>query len=211
MGRRALLMDRDGTICEEVGYLDHVDKVRLLAGSGEAIRRANEIGLQTVMLTNQSGVARGCFDEDLLSDAHERLRELLAEEGARLDGIYYCPHHPEHGEPPYRRACPCRKPAPGLLWRARDEMGIDLAGSYMVGDRFSDLEAGARGGAVPILVLTGAGKEELRQHGAAPPVAPARVAADLLEALRWILQRERDDAPQDADAAAAQGAAAGEP
>jgi D-glycero-D-manno-heptose 1,7-bisphosphate phosphatase len=183
-------MDRDGTVCEEVGYLDRVEKLRLLPGSAEAIRRANAAGLQTLVLTNQSGVARGRFDETLLADVHERLRELLADAGARLDGIYHCPHHPQHGEPPYRAECECRKPAAGMLWRARDEMGIDLEGSYMVGDRMSDVEAATRAGTTPILVLTGVGRRE-RESAEAPGAArPAHVADDLLGAVEWILARE---------------------
>lgn len=190
MGRRAIIMDRDGTVCEEIGYVNHVDRVRLLPRSAEAIRAANEAGFQTVVVTNQAGVARGYFVESLIDEVHDRVRELLADSGARLDGIYYCPHHPEVGAPVYRKACACRKPSPGMLERARDEMGIDLPGSYMIGDSVKDILAGHRAGTTNILVLTGYGQGELEHQSHAWPVQPDYVAADLLTAVAWILERE---------------------
>lgn len=188
--RRAIFMDRDGTVCEEVGYVNHVDRVRLLPRSAEAVRLANEAGFQTVVVTNQAGVARGYFDEDLVHEAHDALRRLLAESHARLDGIYYCPHHPEVGAPAYRRECDCRKPLPGMLVRAREEMGIDLASSYMVGDTVKDLGAGSAVGATTILVLTGYGKGELAHQSHRWSVKPDHVCDDLLDAVQWILRRE---------------------
>jgi len=190
MGRRAIIMDRDGTVCEEVGYVNHVDRLRLLPRSGEAIRKANDAAFQTVVVTNQAGVARGYFAETLVDEVHDRLREMLASEGARLDGIYYCPHHPEVGAPAYRKVCDCRKPKPGMLLRAQDEMGIDLAASYMVGDSVRDIEAGRRAGATTVLVLTGYGKGELEHQSHAWSSRPDHVAADLLDAVSWILERE---------------------
>lgn len=190
MGRRAIIMDRDGTLCDEVGYVNHVDRIRLLPRSARAVRAANEAGLQTVVVTNQAGVARGYFAESLVDDVHDRVREMLASEGARLDGIYYCPHHPEVGAPAYRKSCDCRKPRPGMLLRARDEMGIDLASSYMVGDSVRDVEAGHRAGVTTILVLTGYGRGELEYQSHAWPVQPHHVALDLLDAVAWILERE---------------------
>lgn len=190
MGRKAIIMDRDGTVCEEVGYVNHVDRSRLLPRSAEAIRRANAVGFQTVVVTNQAGVARGYFAESLVEEVHDKMRRELAEAGARLDGIYYCPHHPTVGEPPYRKDCDCRKPRPGMLLRARDEMGIDLAASYMIGDSARDVVAGHRAGATPILVRTGYGKGELEYQSHAWKVRPAHVADDLLDAVRWILDRE---------------------
>jgi D-glycero-D-manno-heptose 1,7-bisphosphate phosphatase len=190
MGRRAIIMDRDGTVCDEVGYVNHVDRVRLLPRSAAAIRAANEAGFQTVVVTNQAGVARGYFEESLVEEVHERVRRLLAEQGARLDGIYYCPHHPEVGSPAYRKTCSCRKPSPGMLERARDEMGIDLRASYMIGDSVKDIEAGHRAGATKVLVLTGYGKGELEHQSHAWSVRPDHVAADLASAIDWILTRE---------------------
>lgn len=190
MGRKAIIMDRDGTVCDEVGYVNHVDRVRLLPRSAEAIRKANESGFQTVVVTNQAGVARGYFVEELIDEVHDRVRALLSEQGARLDGIYYCAHHPSAGHPPYRRECECRKPRPGMLLRARDEMGVDLAQSYMIGDSVRDVEAGLRAGVTPILVLTGYGKGEWEYQSHAWERKPAHVAGDLLDAVEWILARE---------------------
>ena len=190
MGRRAIIMDRDGTVCDEVGYVNHVDRVRLLPRSAAAIRAANEAGFQTVVVTNQAGVARGYFEESLVEEVHERVRQLLAKEGARLDGIYYCPHHPEVGSPAYRKTCSCRKPSPGMLERARDEMGIDLGASYMIGDSVKDIEAGHRAGATKVLVLTGYGKGEFEHQSHAWSVRPDHIAADLGAAIDWILTRE---------------------
>ncbi len=190
MKRRAVFMDRDGTVLEEVGYVNHVDRVRLLERSAEAVGRINGARLQAVVVTNQAGVARGYFPESLVHEVHDRVRTLLAERGGRLDGIYYCPHHPSVGEPPYRKDCPCRKPRPGMLVRASEEMGIDLAASYVVGDTIKDVEAGHRVGATTVLVLTGYGKGELAWRASEWPNQPHHVAADLLEAVDWILSRE---------------------
>lgn len=190
MSRRAIIMDRDGTVCDEVGYINHVDRIRLLPRSAEAIRLANAADFQTVVVTNQAGVARGYFAESLIDEVHDRVRELLAEGGARLDGIYYCPHHPEVGAPAYRKECTCRKPSPGMLERARDEMGIDLSASFMIGDTIKDVEAGRRVGATSILVLSGYGKGELEYQSNAWKVKPDHVADDLLTAITWILERE---------------------
>ena len=189
--RRAIFMDRDGTVCEEVGYVNHVSRVRLMPRSAEAIRLANDAGFQTVLVTNQAGVARGYFDEDLVHEVNDHVRHLLAEQGARLDGVYYCPHHPEVGAPAYRRECDCRKPKPGMLLRARDEMGIDLGTSYMVGDTVKDLGAGRAVGATTVLVLTGYGRGELEYQSHRWTLHPDHVSEDLLEAMRWILEETR--------------------
>ena len=190
MGRRAIFMDRDGTVCDEVGYVNHVDRIRLLPRSAEAIRRANAAGFQTIVVTNQAGVARGYFDEDLIHEVHDEIRRRLAEHEARVDAIYYCPHHPEVGTAPYRQACDCRKPLPGMFHRARDEMGIDLERSYVVGDSMRDVEAGRRVGATTVLVLTGYGRGERDHHAVRWTVTPDHVAEDLLEAVDWILSQQ---------------------
>lgn len=190
MRRRAVFMDRDGTLLEEVGYVNHVDRVRLPDRSAEAVGLVNRSGFQAVVVTNQAGVARGYFPEALVDDVHERVRSLLSEHGGRLDGIYYCPHHPDVGPAPYRKDCECRKPRPGLLLRAAQEMGIDLASSYVVGDTIKDVEAGHRVGATTVLVTTGYGKGELELHSARWTVRPHHVASDLLDAVEWILGRE---------------------
>jgi D-glycero-D-manno-heptose 1,7-bisphosphate phosphatase len=143
-----------------------------------------------VLATNQAGIARGVMDEARLDEVHDRLRELLASQGARLDGIYYCPHHPQGEVAEYRETCDCRKPRPGLLLRARDEMGIDLEASYLVGDHLRDIEAGRAVGATTVLVLTGHGRDQLDRQREDGPQAD-HVAENLYDAVEWILGRER--------------------
>ena len=178
----AVFLDRDGTINEEVGYLDRLDKLRLLPGAGEAVRLINRNGMKAVVITNQSGIGRGLFDEAFVGEVHAEMSRMLGKAGAVIDGFYFCPHHPTEGIGGYRRSCSCRKPAPGMLLRAAAELAIDLSLSYMIGDTAKDVEAGQRAGAKGILVRTGYGKDvELG------PVTPDLIAPDLLAAVRWIL------------------------
>ncbi len=191
----AVFLDRDGTINEEVGYLDRIEKLRLIPGAAGAIRRINESGMRAVVVTNQSGIARGFFDEALVAAVHERLLKMLRAEGAYLDGFYVCPHHPTEGMGKHLRTCDCRKPASGLLLRAAEELRLDPACSYMVGDTLKDIEAGTRAGAKSILVRTGYGMEAIAKLSVPDPeseagtiVRPARIAADLQEAVAWIME-----------------------
>jgi len=186
-GDPAVFIDRDGTLTEEVGYVNHPRRLRLLPGSAEAIRRLNRSGFKAVMVTNQSGVARGYFSEEVLHAVNEALVSQLKAEGAYLDGLYVCLHHPTVGDPPYRAVCDCRKPAPGLLTRAAGELGLDLSRSWMVGDKISDILAGRRAGAGSILVLTGYGLGEWEYRRSRWPTPPDHVAEDLLESVEWIL------------------------
>jgi D-glycero-D-manno-heptose 1,7-bisphosphate phosphatase len=188
MAEPAVFVDRDGTLNVEVGHLDDAADLDLIDGAGEALRTLRGAGYRVVVITNQSAVARGLLTEDALRDLHARLARRLGAEGARLDGIYYCPHHPTEGRGPYRVECSCRKPKPGLVERAARELDIDLERSFVVGDKLSDLEAGARAGCRGVLVRTGYGAdEEQRLDGS--PVRPAHVADDLLAASRWIAGR----------------------
>ena len=191
MSRAAIFLDRDGTICEEVGYVNHLSRSRLLRNSLEAIRLINQAGLLAVVTTNQSGVARGYFSQNLVEQVHAKLLASISEAGARLDAIYYCPHHPSEGTPPWRAACECRKPKPGMILRAAREHGIDLQRSYVVGDSVVDIEAGAVTGVPGILVLTGYGRGLLEHQRQRFKTEPAHTAEDLLEAVRWILSRSR--------------------
>ena len=190
MPRRAVFIDRDGTISEEVGYVNHVSRYRVMPFAAEAIRTLNERGWLAVLVTNQAGVARGYFKEEMIGQVHSLLSEELARGGARLDAVYYCPHHPSVGEPPYRLDCDCRKPRPGLLRRAAEELGIDLARSWMVGDRYSDTELARNAGTRAALVLTGYGRGEYEHQSHAWKHRPDLVAANLLEAVREIISSE---------------------
>ena len=190
-GRPAVLLDRDGTINEQMGYVNHLSRFHLLPGAARAIRGLNEAGLAVVVVTNQSGLARGYFPESLLEAVHAEMYRLLAQEGARLDGLYVCPHHPEAKEERFRLDCDCRKPRTGLLERAAAELGLDLGRSYMVGDRWSDLRCGAAVGATTVLVLTGYGRGDALYVGPGQTVQPDHVAEDLERAAAWILERTR--------------------
>ena len=183
-------MDRDGTINEEVGYVNHLERFFLLPRAGQAIRLLNQHGLKAVVITNQSGVARGYFPESLIDLVHQRMEGLLEKEGAYLDGIYYCPHHPDQGSPPYRQKCRCRKPDTGLVEEASKTLDLDCSKSYGVGDRGKDLEFTHRIGAKGILVLTGYGRGEWEYCQDQWKVKPDYVAHDLYEAVQWILQQE---------------------
>ncbi|MDP6538875.1 MAG: HAD-IIIA family hydrolase [Planctomycetota bacterium] len=184
--RGAVFLDRDGTLIVERDFLTDPEGLCLLPGAGEAVARLNAAGWAVVVVTNQSGIARGLLDERTLSEIHERLHADLAAHEARLDGVYHCPHHPEHGLPPLRADCSCRKPLPGLLELAARELGLDCERSWCVGDAERDLLAGEALGARSILVATGKGAAEAtRMTAAGRP--PERTAADLPAAVDAIL------------------------
>lgn len=187
MKNRAVFLDRDGTLNDDVGYPGCYSRVPVFPFSFEAVRKINRAGLLTVVVTNQSGVGRGYFSEDDLREIHRRMAEEFASHGARLDGFYYCPHYPLSADPRYRLDCGCRKPNPEMGLRAALDFDIDLGASYMVGDKVEDMEFGRNIGAAPVLVLTGYGRESdkaLRADGS----LPAHVGATLLEAVDWILE-----------------------
>jgi len=187
-GRRpAIFIDRDGTISHEVGYVNHPTRFRLFPYAAEAVRLANRSGWLVVVVTNQAGVARGYFPESLVHEVHSRMRSALESGGAHLDGIYYCPHHPAAMEPAYRQDCDCRKPRPGLVRRAEADLGVDLARSFVVGDRHGDLELAWVVGARGILVKTGYGLGELTFHGPRWSRPPDLVVENLLEAVTSIV------------------------
>jgi len=187
---RAIFIDRDGTLSEEVGYVNHLSRYRPFPFAAEAVRLINRAGWRAILVTNQSGVARGYFTEELLGRVHARLEESLKQEGARLDAIYYCPHHPTVGEAPYRQDCECRKPRPGLLRRAADDFGLDLTRCFVIGDRYKDVEMAHRAGAGGVLVLTGYGLGEYEYQRGSWPREPEHVAENLLDAVKWILRND---------------------
>ncbi|MDQ1592374.1 MAG: D-glycero-D-manno-heptose 1,7-bisphosphate phosphatase [Pyrinomonadaceae bacterium] len=186
--RRAVFIDRDGTISEEVGYVNHPSRYRVFPYAAEAIKVLNEAGWLAVLVTNQAGVARGYFTEDVIGAVHTLLAQELERGGARLDAIYYCPHHPSVGEPPYRFDCDCRKPRPGLIRRAAADLDIDLAASWMVGDRYGDTELARNAGTRAALVLSGYGRGEWEYQRAAWRHQPDLVAENLLEAVHAIIK-----------------------
>ena len=183
---RAVFIDRDGTISEEVGYINHASRFRLFPYSAAALKQLHENGYLAIVITNQAGVARGYFSEDMVQQIHRRMTDELTAGGAALDAIYYCAHHPLVGEPPYRLDCDCRKPKPGLLLRAARDFDIDLAKSWMVGDRYGDIELAANAGVKSALVLSGYGRGEWEHQRDNWTIKPDLVAADLLEAVRLI-------------------------
>jgi histidinol-phosphate phosphatase family protein len=182
--RAAVFLDRDGTLVVERGYLSDPADLELLPGVPGALAALRGAGIALVVISNQSGVGRGLFPLSRVYDAMARLRRLLREHHVELDAIYFCPHRPGDG-------CDCRKPGPGLLERAADDLVLDLGRSFMVGDKLIDAEAGRRAGGRGVLLRTGYGRDEerrlLEREG---PEAPDRVVDDLPAAVRWILAQE---------------------
>jgi D-glycero-D-manno-heptose 1,7-bisphosphate phosphatase len=191
MKRRAVFMDRDGTISEEVGYVNHPARYRVFPYSGEAVRLLNEAGWLAILVTNQAGVARGYFTEDVITAVHSVLTDELEKKGARLDAIYYCAHHPSVGEEPYRSDCDCRKPKPGLIERAARDFEIDLSQSWMIGDRYSDIELARNAHVRACFVLSGYGRGEWEYQRPAWKQEPDLVAEDLLEAVKRIVTGDK--------------------
>jgi D-glycero-D-manno-heptose 1,7-bisphosphate phosphatase len=182
--RPAVFLDRDGTIAEEVGYLNDVSRFRMFPFTARAIQRLNRAKLAVIVITNQSGVARGYFPESLIGAVHELMTTQLAKEGAHTDALYYCPHKGDD-------ACVCRKPKPGMLERAAREHGLDLRRSFVVGDRYGDIELAHRVGARGIMVRTGYGEGEIRWHSANWPVPPDFIGDDLSAATEWIVRQPK--------------------
>lgn len=175
--QRFAVLDRDGTIIVERHYLSHPVEVELIPGAASALRQLSEMGLGLVVITNQSGIGRGLFDKTRLDLIHERLRDLLKAEGVKLDGFYSCLHTPEDG-------CSCRKPEPGLMKLAAEELGFDPQASFVIGDKACDVELGQRVKATTFMVRTGYGAETATEG----KVSPDYIVADLLAAAQ-IIQR----------------------
>lgn len=188
--RGAAFLDRDGVINNHGGYINRPQDFALLPGAGSAIRRLNDAAVPVVVVTNQGGVALGYLTPDDLDAIHAKMELELAKEGARIDAIYACVHHPDTTIPEYRANPRCRKPEPGMLESARDDLGIDLSASFMVGDTTTDILAGQRAGCRTILVRTGyAGKDGIVD------VTPDWTVADLSEAVDRILKELANGAP----------------
>lgn len=183
--KKAVFLDRDGTINQEVGYISRPEQVRLLPGAAGAIADLRQAGFAVVVISNQSGLARGYFTEDDLAAVQAEVERQLLAHGAPLDGFYYCPHLPEGAVEHLAVVCDCRKPATGLVRRAANDLGLSLRGSYMVGDRLRDVACGRAGGLTSILVQSG--HQDWPPRG--PQEEPHFVAPDLASAAKWILAR----------------------
>lgn len=181
--RRAVFLDRDGTICEEMGYLNHISRLIVYPFAAAAIRKLNEAKIPVVVVTNQSGISRKIFPESLVRQVHEKMVALLREGGASVDGIYFCPHQRADN-------CACRKPLAGLLETAARDLHLELPGSYVVGDRHADVDLAHRAGGTGIMVMTGYGRGDYELHHSAWPRQPDAVVENLQEAVDWILREE---------------------
>ena len=186
---RAIFIDRDGTLNEDIGYVATPDQLIIYPWAAEAVRLINESGFKAVVITNQSGIARGMYSEDDLAEIHSKMIEELARDGARIDAVYYCPHHPGLGDARYGIDCDCRKPRTGMLDTASRKHRIDLGRSFVIGDKASDIKLAENAGARAALVLTGYGSETLA-HPERWPCEPAIVAENLLEAVKRILDTQ---------------------
>lgn len=184
--RRAVFLDRDGTLIEEAGYLDRLERMVFYPYTVDAVRLLNRAGFAVIVVTNQAGIARGLLKESFIAEAHRHISERLAAGGARVDAYYYCPHHPRGVVEELAFRCTCRKPQPGMLKHAAEEHHLDLSRSFVVGDRWHDVELAHNVGATGILVRTGLGARD-----AANPVAnltPGAVVDNLIDAAAWILR-----------------------
>jgi D-glycero-D-manno-heptose 1,7-bisphosphate phosphatase len=184
----AVFIDRDGTINEQMGYINHISRFVLLPGTAEAIKILNRHDFLAIVLTNQSGVARGYFPIDFVEKIHSYMKGLLQKKGAVIDGIYFCPHYKEGVVPEFSIACACRKPQTGLIETACENFDIDMANSYVVGDSYSDIDMAHRSNLKGILVTTGYGLGEIDYVLPGSPNKPVHIAKDLLHAARWIIE-----------------------
>ena len=186
--RIAVFIDRDGTINKEGGYINHESRLELMPNSAKGIKLLNDSGVLAIVCTNQAGVARGYFKENLIKVVHNRLQDLLKEQGAFLDEIYYCPHHPTVGPEGYKRECICRKPKTGMIDEAAKKFNIDVKKSYVIGDKMSDIMWGHKAGTKSVMVLTGYGRGEYEYQRQDWKDNPDYIAEDLEAAVKWILQ-----------------------
>ena len=189
MKRPAVFVDRDGTINEQMGYINHLSRFVILPGVPEGIRLLNENNFLVIIVSNQSGVARGYFPIDLVYEIHDFLLATLTNQKAVIDDIFFCPHHPQGVVPEYRLACNCRKPKPGLIEQACASYDIDMSKAYVVGDRFSDMELAYGLNLKGVMVKTGYGLGDIA-YLLPGKKNPSHIAEDFFHAARWIVERE---------------------
>lgn len=187
-GNKAVFLDRDGCVNVEDHYIRHIDQFRLYPDTLPSLKKLRDAGFKIVIITNQSGVARGYFSEELVHEVHNLLHEWVAEANIHIDRVEYCPHHPDGSVERYAIDCDCRKPRPGMVLRAARELSIDLSRSYIVGDKISDIALGPVVGAKSILVRTGYGEAELEKIRQGKAAAPEHVAEGIGDAVEWILR-----------------------
>ena len=187
--RSAVFLDRDGTLNIEKNYLYRFEDWEWIPSAVDAIRQINTLGYLAVVVTNQAGIARGYYSEEAVGCLHRKINQLLADEGAKIDAFYVCPHHPEHGNV---RDCDCRKPGIGMLSQAQRDLSIDFKTSWLIGDKLSDIEAGSIAGVKSILVRTGYGAKVCLNL--MPGILCKR---DVLEAVRWIERLTLGDKARD--------------
>ncbi len=187
--QKAIFLDRDGTINEEMGYINHPDRFKIFPFAAESIKIFNQSGFLVIIVTNQSGIARGYYTEDLVKNLHNHLMMEMQSKGARIDAIYYCPHHPTDGLAEYRKNCDCRKPKPGLILRAIQEHDISLTSSFAIGDRYQDIIMARQLNMKAALVLTGYGLGEYTYNRRQWKHQPDFVGQDLLAVAKQITAR----------------------
>jgi len=185
---KAIFLDRDGTINEEMGYINHADRFKVFDFVPESIRIFKSLGFKVIIVTNQSGVARGYFSESLLKEIHHNFLETMERQGAAPDDIYYCPHHPSEGNPPYRQECDCRKPKPGMVLSAAEKWHLDLSNSFLVGDRYKDILFAKKLGIGAALVMTGYGQGEFTYQRKEWAYIPDFIGENLLDIAKQIEQ-----------------------
>jgi len=190
--RPAVFIDRDGTINEQMGYINHINRFVLLPGSAEAIRLLNHYQYLVIVVSNQSGVARGYFPIELVYSVHDHMKALLGQENAKVDEIFFCPHHPRGSVPEYSITCNCRKPETGLIEKACRSFDIDRENSFAIGDRCTDIEFAHRANMKGVLVTTGYGLGDIDYVLPHIPFKPFYIAKDLLHAVRWIIDGSGD-------------------
>lgn len=187
MARKVAFIDRDGTINIDAGYINHPDRFIIYPFALQAMKMLSNGGYDIVIITNQAGLSNGYFTEETMNKIHSKLFLACKESGVEIVGLYYCPHSPSAKVEKYKAECDCRKPKPGLILRAKEELDIDLENSFMIGDKYSDIMAGKNAGCKTILVKTGYGEGELTQNEDKWKEKPDFIAKDLLSAARIIL------------------------
>lgn len=188
--QKAVFLDRDGTICEEADYPDSPEKMILFPFAAKAIKKLKAAGYKVIIITNQSGIARGYFTVDKLNEIHTHLRTLLGREDATVNDIYFCPHYPDGSVIEYAFKCNCRKPRPGMIIKAEEIHRIDLSISYVIGDKLSDAQLAEELPLRSVLVKTGYGAKEAAKLGNKQSFQPDHIADDLQAAVEWILENE---------------------